>query len=153
MNLFTQNSPYYHLLKYLLFLLKHPVYIHIYKLLHKKARRWVRLVYTLSVLLPLWIFHDNCSAHYIISSSIMPKEEKHKTNWKQQGKDHTLGKSACKCPAEAKVSSRINCHNIHRSSFYVGDLCAENNTNSHHKLPWSCTSSMSISATLQPECL
>jgi hypothetical protein len=25
MNLFTQNSPYYHLLKYLLFLLKHPV--------------------------------------------------------------------------------------------------------------------------------
>ena len=26
MNLFTQNSPYYHLLKYLLFLLKHPVY-------------------------------------------------------------------------------------------------------------------------------
>jgi len=27
MNFFTQNSPYYHLLKYLLFLLKHPVYI------------------------------------------------------------------------------------------------------------------------------
>ena len=27
MNLFTRNSPYYHLLKYLLFLLKHPVYI------------------------------------------------------------------------------------------------------------------------------
>jgi hypothetical protein len=27
MNLLTQNSPYYHLLKYLLFLLKHPVYI------------------------------------------------------------------------------------------------------------------------------
>ena len=27
MNLFTHNSPYYHLLKYLLFLLKHPVYI------------------------------------------------------------------------------------------------------------------------------
>jgi len=26
MNLFTWNSPYYHLLKYLLFLLKHPVY-------------------------------------------------------------------------------------------------------------------------------
>jgi len=26
MNLFTQNRPYYHLLKYLLFLLKHPVY-------------------------------------------------------------------------------------------------------------------------------
>ena len=26
MNLFTQSSPYYHLLKYLLFLLKHPVY-------------------------------------------------------------------------------------------------------------------------------
>ena len=26
MDLFTQNSPYYHLLKYLLFLLKHPVY-------------------------------------------------------------------------------------------------------------------------------
>ena len=25
-NLFTRNSPYYHLLKYLLFLLKHPVY-------------------------------------------------------------------------------------------------------------------------------
>ena len=30
MNLFTQNSPYYHLLKYLLFLLKHSVYIYIY---------------------------------------------------------------------------------------------------------------------------
>ena len=28
MNLFTRNSPYYHLLKYLLFLLKHPVYTH-----------------------------------------------------------------------------------------------------------------------------
>ena len=27
MNLFTRNSPYYHLLKYSLFLLKHPVYI------------------------------------------------------------------------------------------------------------------------------
>jgi hypothetical protein len=27
MNLFTQNSPYYHFLKYLLFLLKHPLYI------------------------------------------------------------------------------------------------------------------------------
>jgi hypothetical protein len=26
MNLFTRNSPYYHLLQYLLFLLKHPVY-------------------------------------------------------------------------------------------------------------------------------
>jgi len=26
MNLFTRQSPYYHLLKYLLFLLKHPVY-------------------------------------------------------------------------------------------------------------------------------
>jgi len=25
MNLFTRNSPHYHLLKYLLFLLKHPV--------------------------------------------------------------------------------------------------------------------------------
>ena len=29
MNLFTRNSPYYHLLKYLLFLLKHPVYTHL----------------------------------------------------------------------------------------------------------------------------
>jgi len=29
MNLFTRNSPYYHLLKYLLFLLKHPVYTRI----------------------------------------------------------------------------------------------------------------------------
>ena len=27
MKLFTRNSPYYHLLKYLLFLLKHPVYV------------------------------------------------------------------------------------------------------------------------------
>ena len=26
MNLFTRNIPYFHLLKYLLFLLKHPVY-------------------------------------------------------------------------------------------------------------------------------
>jgi len=31
MNLFTRNSPYYHLLKYLLFLLTHPVYIYIYR--------------------------------------------------------------------------------------------------------------------------
>jgi hypothetical protein len=30
MYLFTRNSPYYHQLKYLLFLLKHPVYIYIY---------------------------------------------------------------------------------------------------------------------------
>jgi hypothetical protein len=30
MNLFTRNSPYYHLLKYLLFLLKHPVYFHVF---------------------------------------------------------------------------------------------------------------------------
>jgi hypothetical protein len=28
MNLFTRSSPYYHLLKYLLFLLKHPVYMY-----------------------------------------------------------------------------------------------------------------------------
>jgi len=31
-NVFTRNSPYYHLLKYLLFLLKHPVYI--YRVFH-----------------------------------------------------------------------------------------------------------------------
>jgi len=31
MNLFTRNSPYYHLLKYLLFLLKRTVYVHIRK--------------------------------------------------------------------------------------------------------------------------
>jgi len=30
MNLFTRNSPYYHLLKYLLFLLKHPVCINLH---------------------------------------------------------------------------------------------------------------------------
>jgi hypothetical protein len=30
MNLFTRNSPYYHLVKYLLLLLKHPVYVYIY---------------------------------------------------------------------------------------------------------------------------
>jgi hypothetical protein len=30
MNLFTRTSPYYHLLKYLLFLLKHPVCIYVY---------------------------------------------------------------------------------------------------------------------------
>ena len=30
MTLFTRKSPYYHLLQYLLFLLKHPVYIYIY---------------------------------------------------------------------------------------------------------------------------
>jgi hypothetical protein len=28
MNLFIRNSPYYHLLKYSLFLLKHPVYLY-----------------------------------------------------------------------------------------------------------------------------
>ena len=32
MNLFTRNSPYYYLLKYLLFLLKHPVYVYTYTL-------------------------------------------------------------------------------------------------------------------------
>ena len=31
MNLFTRNIPYYHLLKYLLFLLEHPVYTYIYE--------------------------------------------------------------------------------------------------------------------------
>jgi hypothetical protein len=36
MNLFTRNSPYYHLLKYLLFLLKHPVYIYILELYYVK---------------------------------------------------------------------------------------------------------------------
>ena len=51
------------------------VTLYIYKLLHKKARTWVWLDCTLSVLLSLWIFHDDCSAHDIISSSIMPKEE------------------------------------------------------------------------------
>ena len=30
MNLFTRNIPYYHLLKYLLFLLKHPVFMYCY---------------------------------------------------------------------------------------------------------------------------
>ena len=30
MNLFTHNSPYYNLLKYLLFLMKHPVYYYYY---------------------------------------------------------------------------------------------------------------------------
>ena len=34
MNLFTRNSPCFHLLKYLLFLLKHPVYAHTYIYLH-----------------------------------------------------------------------------------------------------------------------
>ena len=33
-NLFTRNSPYYHFLRYLLFLLKHPVYIHTHKPTH-----------------------------------------------------------------------------------------------------------------------
>ena len=32
MNLFTRNSPYYHLLNYLLFLLKHPVYIYLMRI-------------------------------------------------------------------------------------------------------------------------
>ena len=31
MNLFTRNSPYYHLLNYLLFLLKHPVFLFSYR--------------------------------------------------------------------------------------------------------------------------
>ena len=39
MNLFTQNSPYYHLLKYLLFLLKRPVYI----LLIRETRIYVTI--------------------------------------------------------------------------------------------------------------
>jgi hypothetical protein len=33
-HLYTRNSPHYHLLKYLLFLLKHPVYIYIYIYIH-----------------------------------------------------------------------------------------------------------------------
>jgi len=34
MNLCTQNSPYYHLIKYLLFLLKHPVYMNLHVIDH-----------------------------------------------------------------------------------------------------------------------
>jgi hypothetical protein len=37
MEFFTRNSPYYHLLKYLLFFLKHPVYIYIYIYIHPVA--------------------------------------------------------------------------------------------------------------------
>ena len=43
MNLFTRNSPYYHLLKYLLLLLKHPVlYVRIMLLQVLKAVRIMR---------------------------------------------------------------------------------------------------------------
>ena len=38
MNLFTRNSPYYQLLKYLIFLLKHPVYR------EEQARKFIRPV-------------------------------------------------------------------------------------------------------------
>jgi hypothetical protein len=43
MNLFTRNSPYYHLLKYLLFLLKHPLYICVcmYVCMYMRARVFV----------------------------------------------------------------------------------------------------------------
>jgi len=50
MNLFTRNSPYCHLLNYLLFLLKHPVcmyiyiYIHIYTHIHTYVNRRMRLL-------------------------------------------------------------------------------------------------------------
>ena len=45
MNLFTRNSPYYHLIKYLLFLLKHPVYAHTYIYLHtiRGTQNYVKL--------------------------------------------------------------------------------------------------------------
>jgi hypothetical protein len=53
MNLFTRNSPYYHLLKYLLFLLNHPVYTiamfaasglcYIWE--HRTWRKWGRRVF------------------------------------------------------------------------------------------------------------
>ena len=39
MNLFTRNSPYYHLLKYLLFFLKQPVYWNIWWTMYEK---WIR---------------------------------------------------------------------------------------------------------------
>jgi hypothetical protein len=45
MNLFTRNSPHYHLLKYLLFLLKHPVYYALKKK-RKERRWWQRQLYT-----------------------------------------------------------------------------------------------------------
>jgi len=49
MDLFTQNSPYYHLLKYLLFLLKHPVciymYIYIYIYMVQKVINKVHLMW------------------------------------------------------------------------------------------------------------
>jgi hypothetical protein len=54
MNLFTRNGPYYHLLKYLLFLLKHPVYIHysIQFILRKiMANNW-RSTFYMSMVIP-----------------------------------------------------------------------------------------------------
>ena len=58
MNLFTRNSPYYHLLKYLLFLLKHPVYIYIYiyiYALHVSAHTYFhRKASDLSQIFPLY---------------------------------------------------------------------------------------------------
>ena len=49
MNLFTQNSPYYHLLKYLLLLLKHPVCIYIYIYTHTHTHKYI-YIYTVTPL-------------------------------------------------------------------------------------------------------
>ena len=43
MNLFTQNSPYYHLLKYLLFLLKHPVCVRVRVCVYNKHEQKAHL--------------------------------------------------------------------------------------------------------------
>jgi len=53
MNLFTGNSPHYHLLKYLLFLLRHPVYI----LFHSITQRFMRNFQTAVSSHPLKIGH------------------------------------------------------------------------------------------------
>ena len=55
MNLFTGNSPYYHLLKYLLSLLKHPVYIYI--LFHSLTQCFMRNIQTAVSPHPLKIVH------------------------------------------------------------------------------------------------
>jgi hypothetical protein len=43
MNLFTRNIPHYHLLKYLLLLLKHPVYILMEAIIFLKYQNWTHV--------------------------------------------------------------------------------------------------------------
>ena len=75
MNLFTQSSPYYHLLKYLLFLLKHPVYTHILKHRLENTLHFVLLISVnnkceLNFWCILYIYHRNIYFSVLFSCTL-----------------------------------------------------------------------------------